>query len=159
MLWFVLWRQTWWTLIGLVAIYDIYISKWYLKAFWNSHIDLKGKNKSYNFVAGWVEAIVFAVVVASLFRIYFVEMYVIPSSSMEKTLLVGDYLGVSKVSYGPKLPNTPLSIPFVHNINPFNSKKRSYVEWIKNPYHRLAGFGEIKRGDVVVFNYPQGDTV
>ncbi|MEG1634772.1 MAG: S26 family signal peptidase, partial [Rikenellaceae bacterium] len=109
MLWFVLWRQTWWTLIGLVAIYDIYISKWYLKAFWNSHLDLKGKNKSYNFVAGWVEAIVFAVVVASLFRIYFVEMYVIPSSSMEKTLLVGDYLGVSKVSYGPKLPNTPLS--------------------------------------------------
>lgn len=158
-LWFVLWRETWWTLLGLVVIYDIYISKWYLKAFWNKHLRIKDKNKSYNFVAGWVEAIVFAVVVASLFRIYFVEMYVIPTSSMERTLLVGDYLGVSKVSYGPKLPNTPLSIPFVHNVNPLNPKNRSYVDWIQNPYRRLAGFQEIKRGDVVVFNYPQGDTV
>ncbi len=158
-LWFVVWRGTWWTILGILVIYDIYISKLYLRLFWAKHLETKKRLKSYNSVSGWVESIVFAVVVATLFRNYFLEFYVIPTSSMEKTLLVGDYLGVSKVSYGPKLPNTPLSIPFVHNVNPLNPKKRSYVDWIQTPYKRLAGFGEVKNGDVVVFNFPQGDTV
>ena len=158
-LWFVVWRESWWTLIGVAVIYDVYISKLYLKLFWNKHLDKKSSSKLYNSIGGWVESIIFAVVVASLFRVYFLEFYVIPTSSMEKTLLVGDYLGVSKISYGPKLPNTPLSIPFVHNVNPLDAKKRSYVEWILNPYKRIAGFGKVERGDVVVFNYPQGDTV
>ena len=158
-LWFVVWRESWWLILGVPIIFDIYISKFYMKLFWGKHLDKKESSKSYNFILGWVEAIVFAIVVASLFRTYLLEFYVIPTSSMEKTLLVGDYLGVSKVSYGPKLPNTPLAMPFVHNVNPIDSEKRSYVEWIKNPYKRIAGLGKVKRGDVVVFNYPQGDTI
>lgn len=156
---FVIWSQIWWSIIGLIVIFDIYISKYYHKLFWNKHTNFKESNSSYRFVMGWVEAIVFAVVVASFIRIYFVEMYVIPSPSMEKTLLVGDYLGVSKVSYGPKMPNTPLSIPFVHNISPLDKSKKSYLEWIKRPYRRLMGCDTVKHNDVVVFNYPEGDTV
>lgn len=156
---FIVWSQIWWMLIGVPVIYDIYISKNYYRLFWRRHLERKESNRTYRGVMGWVEAIVFAVVVASLIRIYFVEMYVIPSPSMEKTLLVGDYIGVSKVSYGPKLPNTPLSLPFVHNVNPLDPTKKSYLEWIKRPYRRLAGCDTIKHNDVVVFNYPEGDTV
>lgn len=156
---FVVWTRAYWSIIGVVVIYDIYISKYYYKWFWGKHLELKRKNKSYKSVIGWVEAIVFAVVVATLVRVYFVEMYVIPSASMEKTLLIGDYIGVSKISYGPKMPNTPLSFPFVHNVNPFNTAQKSYLEWIKRPYDRLAGLDTLKSHDVVVFNYPEGDTV
>lgn len=158
-LWFIVWANIWWTILGLIFIYDYYISKNYRKLFWNKHLSLKEKNKSYRSIAGWVEALIFAVVVATLVRTYFVEMYVIPTPSMEKSLLIGDYLGVSKVAYGPKLPNTPLSFPFVHNMNPLNPEKKSYVEWIKRPYRRLLGLDTVERLDVVVFNYPEGDTV
>lgn len=156
---FIVWSQIWWMLIGVVVIFDIYISKYYYKLFWKEHLIRKENGAFYRNVMGWVEAIIFAVVVASLIRIYFVEMYVIPSPSMEKTLLVGDYIGVSKIAYGPKLPNTPLALPFVHNVSPFDVAKKSYVEWIKRPYRRLAGLDTIKHNDVVVFNYPEGDTV
>lgn len=156
---FIVWSQIWWMLIGLIFIYDVYISKYYYRLYWKKHLEKKASSSAYRGVMGWVEAIVFAVVVASLIRIYFVEMYVIPSPSMEKTLLVGDYIGVSKIAYGPKLPNTPLSLPFVHNINPLDPTKKSYVEWIKRPYRRLMGCDTIKHNDVVVFNYPEGDTV
>jgi len=78
---------------------------------------------------------------------------------MEKSLLVGDYLFVSKTAYGPKTPNTPLSFPFVHNTMPLTKGTKSYLEWIKKPYHRMAGFGKIKNDDVVVFHFPEGDTV
>lgn len=156
---FIVWSQIWWMLIGVVVIYDIYISKYYYKWFWKKHLIRKEKGAFYRNTMGWIEAIIFAVVVASLIRIYFVEMYVIPSPSMEKTLLVGDYIGVSKIAYGPKLPNTPLALPFVHNISPFNPAHKSYVEWIKRPYRRLVGLDTVKHNDVVVFNYPEGDTV
>ncbi|MBE9488540.1 MAG: signal peptidase I [Bacteroidetes bacterium] len=156
---FVVWSKIYWSIIGVAFIYDLYISKLYYKYFWSKHLNLKAKNRAYKSAMGWIEAIVFAVVVASIFRIYFVEMYVIPSASMEKSLLVGDYIGVSKMTYGPRLPNTPISIPFVHNVNPLNPEKKSYVEWIKCPYNRLAGFQGIEHHDVVVFNYPEGDTV
>lgn len=156
---FIVWSQIWWMAIGVVIIFDIYISKIYYRLFWGKHLQIKERNSAYRSVMGWVEAIIFAVVVASLIRIYFVEMYVIPSPSMEKTLLVGDYIGVSKIAYGPKLPNTPLALPFVHNINPLNPTKKSYCEWIRRPYRRLFGLDTIKHNDVVVFNYPEGDTV
>jgi signal peptidase I len=91
-------------------------------------------------------------------RTFFIEAYVIPTSSMEKSMLVGDYLFVSKVAYGPKVPNTPLAIPLVHNQTPL-LKIESYSELIKLPYKRLAGFGKIKRNDIVVFNFPNGDTI
>ncbi|NVO18094.1 MAG: signal peptidase I [Bacteroidetes bacterium] len=107
----------------------------------------------------WVDAIIFAVVAASIIRIFMVEAYTIPTSSMEKSLLVGDFLFVSKLSYGPKLPNTPIAFPFVHHTLPLTKNTKSYLEWIKWPYYRFPGFTTIKHNDVVVFNYPDGDTV
>jgi signal peptidase I len=107
----------------------------------------------------WVDAIIFAVIAASIIRIFLIEAYTIPTSSMEKTLLVGDYLFVSKLSYGPKVPNTPLSFPFVHHTLPMTESVKSYLEWISLPYYRFPGLKRIKNMDVVVFNYPDGDTL
>jgi signal peptidase I len=105
----------------------------------------------------WVDAAVFAIVAATLIRIFVFEAYTIPSGSMEKTLLINDFLFVSKFSYGPRLPNTPLSIPFIHNYIPGTSS-RSYTTAVKIPYTRWFA-SPVKRGDVVVFNFPEGDTV
>jgi signal peptidase I len=110
-------------------------------------------------VREWVDAIIFAVIAASIIRIFFIEAYTIPTSSMEKTLLVGDYLFVSKVNFGPKVPNTPLSFPFVHHTLPLTESTKSYLEWIELPYYRFPGLQKIKNMDVVVFNYPDGDTL
>lgn len=107
----------------------------------------------------WLDAIIFAVIAASIIRTFFIEAFTIPTSSMEKTLLVGDYLFVSKVSYGSKLPNTPIAFPFAHHTLPFTRSTKSYLEWIKLPYFRLPGLGKVKNNDMVVFNYPDGDTV
>lgn len=106
----------------------------------------------------WVDAIVFAVVAATIIRTFLLEAYTIPTSSMEKSLLVGDFLFVSKMAYGPKIPMTPVAFPFVHHTMPLTGSK-SYVEWFKLPYYRFPGFGDVKLYDAVVFNYPSGDTV
>ena len=108
-------------------------------------------------VREWIDAAVFAVVAATIIRTFIFEAYTIPTGSMEKTLLVNDFLFVNKSSYGPRLPNTPLSFPFVHHTLPFANSK-SYLEWIKIPYTRIFE-SPVKRNDVVVFNYPVGDTV
>ncbi|HEX2536090.1 MAG TPA: signal peptidase I, partial [Chitinophagaceae bacterium] len=105
----------------------------------------------------WVDAAVFAIVAATLIRTFIFEAYTIPSGSMEKSLLINDFLFVSKFSYGPRIPNTPLSIPFVHNYIP-GSNRKSYTELVKFPYIRWFD-SPVKRGDVVVFNFPAGDTV
>ncbi len=105
----------------------------------------------------WVDAAIFAIVAATLIRTFVFEAYTIPSGSMEKTLLVNDFLFVSKFSYGPRIPNTPLSVPFVHNYLPGTSSK-SYTTALKLPYIRWFA-SPVKRGDVVVFNFPAGDTV
>src|SRR5690606_7235778 len=105
----------------------------------------------------WVDAAVFAIVAATLIRTFVFEAYTIPTGSMEKTLLINDFLFVSKFSYGPRIPNTPLSIPFVHNYIPGTSSK-SYSEAIKIPYTRWFA-ADVQRDDVVVFNFPAGDTV
>ena len=110
-------------------------------------------------VREWVDAIIFAVIAATIIRMFLVEAYTIPTSSMEKSLLVGDFLFVSKLSYGPKIPNTPIAFPFVHHTLPLTKYSKSYVEWIKLPYYRFPGFRNIHNNDVVVFNYPDGDTV
>lgn len=107
----------------------------------------------------WVDAIIFAVIAATIIRTFLIEAYTIPTASMEKSLLRGDFLFVSKIAYGPKIPNTPLSFPFVHHTMPFSSERKSYVEWIKFNYYRFPGLSKIKNNDVVVFNYPEGDTV
>src|SRR5450432_121010 len=105
----------------------------------------------------WIDAGIFAVVAATLIRTFVFEAYVIPTPSMEKTLLVNDFLFVSKFSYGPRIPNTPIAMPFVHHTMPVFDMK-SYVEWIHIPYTRWFP-SPVKRNDVVVFNFPAGDTV
>lgn len=105
----------------------------------------------------WVDAAVFAIVAATLIRTFVFEAYTIPTPSMEKTLLVNDFLFVSKFSYGPRIPNTPLAMPFVHHTIPYLNVK-SYVEWIHIPYTRWFP-SPIKRNDVVVFNFPVNDTL
>lgn len=105
----------------------------------------------------WVDAAVFAVVAATIIRTFIFEAYTIPTGSMEKTLLVNDFLFVNKSSYGQRLPNTPLSFPFVHHTLPVTNAQ-SYLEWIRIPYKRLFAT-DVKRNDVMVFNYPVGDTV
>lgn len=152
----VIWLGAYIWFIGLAVIFDIYVSQKVHWAFWKKKNPPDGKQTK---VVEWVDAIIFAVIAASFIRMFFIEAYTIPTSSMEKSLLVGDYLFVSKTAYGPKTPNTPLSFPFVHNTMPVLKNTKSYVEWIKRPYKRMAGFGRIKNDDVVVFHFPEGDTV
>jgi len=106
----------------------------------------------------WFDAALFAIVAATLIRTFFFEAYTIPTGSMEGTMLVNDYLFVSKLAYGPRIPMTPIAVPLVHNTMPFTGGK-SYTEAVQWKYHRLPGFGHVERNDVVVFNYPGGDTV
>jgi signal peptidase I len=115
--------------------------------------DLKKKST----INEWLKAILFAFVTIVLFRLLCFEAFTIPSSSMESTLLTGDYVIVSKLSYGPRIPNTPLSFPFAHQRLPFTSYTNSYLDWIKIPYLRLFGSPDIKRNEIVVFNYPMED--
>ena len=106
----------------------------------------------------WADAILFAVVAATLIRSFILEAYTIPTGSMEKTLLIGDFLFVSKVDYGARIPMTPFAFPFAHHTMPVTGSK-AYWDALSLDYRRLPGFTDIKRGDVVVFNYPEGDTV
>ena len=107
----------------------------------------------------WADSIVFALVAAVIIRGSIFELYNIPSSSMEKSLLVGDHLVVSKLAYGPRVTMTPLSLPLIHNTIPLTGDKvESYLKWIELPYHRYPGYTHVKRYDAVVFNFPEGDT-
>lgn len=110
-------------------------------------------------VREWVDAIIFAVVAATIIRTFLFEAYTIPTSSMEKSMLVGDYLFVSKIAFGPRMPMTPIAFPFVHHTMPFSETAKSFVEWISFPYYRFPGMTTVKQNDPVVFNYPEGDTV
>lgn len=150
---FLLWVRSWWGLIVVPFIFDIYITKKIPWSFWK-----KSKNPAVRSVMSWVDAIVFALVAVYFVNIYIFQNYQIPSSSLEKSLLVGDFLYVSKMSYGPRVPNTPLSMPLAqHTLPVFNTK--SYIEWPQWKYKRVPGFGKVKLNDIVVFNFPAGDTV
>lgn len=107
----------------------------------------------------WIDAIVFAVVAATLIRGFYMEAFTIPTSSMEHTLKRGDFLFVSKMSYGARIPMTPIAFPFAHHTLPGTTQTKSYLEWIKFPFAKLPGFGNVERYDNVVFNFPAGDTV
>ena len=115
-------------------------------------------SKKKTMIREWSEALLFAVIAASAIRTFFFEAFTIPTPSMEKSMLVGDYLFVSKLSYGPKVPQTPLSVPFLHNALP-GGMTNSYSEAMSLPYFRLPGFGSVERLDAVVFNFPHGDTI
>ncbi len=108
-------------------------------------------------VKEWGDSLMFALVAASIIRTYVFEPFQIPTGSMEKTLLVGDFLFVNKLAYGPKVPVTPMSYPLVHNNVPWVNIK-SYIGLETCEYTRLPGFSDVQRNDVVVFNYPSGDT-
>jgi signal peptidase I len=154
---FIIWLRNPVWLVGLFVIFDLYFTKWVKWAFWKKRYKEGEKRNTW---LEWIDALIFALIVATIVRTFFIEAYVIPTSSMEKSLLVGDYLFVSKVAYGPKVPNTPISIPLVHNqISLFDKSHESYSELIKLPDKRLAGFRKIKRNDIVVFNFPNGDTI
>lgn len=150
---FLVWVKSWWGLILVPFIFDIYITKKVPWAFWK-----KSQNPAVRSVMSWVDAIVFALVAVYFVNIYVFQNYQIPSSSLEKSLLVGDFLYVSKMSYGPRVPNTPLSMPLTQHTLPFFNTK-SYVEWPQWKYKRVPGFGKVKLNDIVVFNFPAGDTV
>lgn len=115
------------------------------------------KNYKKGFIREWVDAAVFAIVAATLIRTFIFEAYTIPTPSMEKTLLVNDFLFVSKFAYGPRIPNTPLALPFMHHTI-IGTNTKSYVEWIELPYTRWFSH-PVQRRDVVVFNFPVNDTL
>ncbi|RZK38770.1 MAG: signal peptidase I [Pedobacter sp.] len=116
------------------------------------------KDKKVSKTREWVNAIVFAAVAATFIRVFFFEAYTIPSGSMERSLLVGDFLFVSKVNYGARLPITPIAFPFSHHTLPLTGTK-AYWDGIQMKYRRLPGFQEVKRNDILIFNLPVGDTV
>ena len=124
-------------------------------AFWRKKEE-KDKKKKKSFLREWLDAAIFAVIAATLIRTFFIEAYTIPTPSMEGSLLVNDYLFVSKVAYGPRTPMTPLAVPLVHNTI-FGGE--SYTKAVQWGYHRMPGFGDVDRNDIVVFNFPNGDTV
>ena len=111
-----------------------------------------GKKKK-SFLREWIDSVAFAVTAATIIRWLFFSAFVIPTPSMENTLLVGDYLFVSKLHYGTTTPATPLQIPLSHQTI-WGTEIPSYIDWIKLPQFRLPGFTDVKRGDVVVFNLP-----
>lgn len=152
---FAVWLRLYWLLLANIILFDIYISK---LINWSYPGKLLSKTKILKEIIDWSLAILSALILVIFIRTFIIEAYTIPTPSMEKTLMVGDYLFVSKISYGPKLPNTPVAFPFTHNTMPFSNKK-SYNEKIQWPYKRLSGFSTIKNNDVVVFNFPEGDTV
>ena len=154
LLW-VIWLGNYWWMFGLIVVFDLYVTQKVKWAFWKKHYK-EGEKR--NIWLDWLDAIIFALVAATFIKMFFIEAYVIPSGSMERSLMTGDYLFVSKVRYGPKVPQTPLSIPLIHNVIPVIGGE-SYLTWIQNDYRRLTGFSKVKRNDIVVFNFPNGDTV
>lgn len=150
---FIIWIGNYWWLLGLPVIIDAYITQLIPWTWWK-----KSKNKAFLAVMGWIDAIVFALVAVYFINTFLFQNYQIPSSSLEKSLLVGDFLFVSKASYGPRVPITPLSFPLVQHTLPIVNTK-SYIETPQWDYKRLKGFDEIERNDIVVFNFPTGDTV
>jgi signal peptidase I len=153
---FVIWLQVYWLLVGILVIMDYFITRVLPVPQIRRLIKLPTIVVE---IFDWLGAIITALLFVIVIRTLFIEAYSIPTPSMEKTLMVGDYLFVSKLSYGPKIPNTPLAFPFTHNKMPFSEKKKSYSEKVHWPYKRLGGLGEVRNNDVVVFNFPEGDTV
>lgn len=149
---FLYWVESWWGLLVLPFIFDVYITK---KIRWQWWKDSVGPTR---FIMSWVDAIVFALVAVYFINQFFFQNYVIPSSSLEKSLLTGDYLFVSKLSYGPRIPQTPLTMPLTQHTLPLFECK-SYIEFPQWDYRRVKGTGKVELNDIVVFNFPAGDTI
>ncbi len=152
LLW-VIWLGNYWWLLGLAVLFDYHITKKVKWLFWKKEYK---EGEKHNEILEWLDAIIFAVVFVTFINIFFFQAFKIPSSSMESTLYTGDHLFVGKLAFGPKLPETPLTIPFTHNVI---GRKESYSTAIQRPYKRLKGFRDVRKGDCIVFNFPNGDTV
>jgi signal peptidase I len=148
----VIWIGNYWFLIGLGVIYDLYVSEKVNWTFWKKR---HGRNSAF---VEWLDALIFAVIAVTLINIFFFQNYRIPTPSMEKSLLVGDHLFVSKLAYGPRMPNTPIAFPFTQHTMPVTNGK-SWSNLVLWPYKRLVGGGKVKNNDPIVFNFPAGDTV
>lgn len=148
---FLVWVKSWLGIIVIPFIIDNYTTRFIPWSWWKN-----SQNATLRKVMGWVDAIVFALVAVYFVHIYFFQNYVIPTSSLEKSLLVGDYLFVSKYNYGPRKPQTPLSMPLTQHTMPVIGGK-SYIDAIQWDYERVQGLENVERGDIVVFNYPAGD--
>ena len=142
---------SWWWLILLPLLIDFYFTRWINWRYLREH-----PNPTVRLLGGLVEDIIFVVFTVSIIFTYFFQNFAIPSSSLEKTLLIGDYLFVNKLSYGPRVPMTPVAFPLAHNTI---LGHKSYLDEPSLPYRRLKGFGKVERNDLVVFNFPAGDTV
>lgn len=150
---FLYWVESWWGLLLVPFMFDRHITHY---IHWGSWRNIK--NPTLRFIMSWIDAITFAMVALYFVNTFIFQNYQIPSSSLEKTMLVGDYLYVSKVSYGARKPMTPIHFPLVQNKLPFFNCN-SYLSWPKWKYDRVKGLGHVKRSDIVVFNFPAGDSV
>ena len=148
-----IWMENFWMLAGLIVLVDIFLTKFIPWGGWK-----KTKNSKVREMLEWVDDILFALIAVYIINLFVFQNYQIPTPSLEKSLLVGDYLFVSKLSYGPRVPNTPISFPLVQNTLPF-LKCKSYIEWPNWGYKRVKGLGTVQRNDIVVFNFPAGDTI
>jgi len=148
----VIWIGNYWLLLGLGIIYDMYVTEKVNWTFWKKR---HGRNNAF---IEWLDALIFAVIAVTLINIFLFQNYRIPTPSMEKSLLVGDHLFVSKLAYGPRMPNTPIAFPFTQHTLPITNGK-SWSNLVIWPYKRLAGGGVVKNNDPIVFNFPAGDTV
>lgn len=147
----VAWMGTWWLAVFELLLFDIYITGYIPFTWWKN-----SKSKLTRSVMSWVDAIVYALILVYFVFAFVGQNYQIPSSSLEKTLLTGDYLWVNKMVYGPRVPMTPVNFPLVHN-SLFGFK--SYLDNPSVKYKRLKGLRDVAEGDIVVFNFPAGDTV
>lgn len=145
----------WLVLLPIVA--DMFTTRYINWSWWRKY---KDTNSTLYAICSWVDAIVFALVAVYFINLYFFQNYQIPSSSLEKSLRVGDFLFVSKMSYGARVPNTPLSMPLVqHTMPTWLGGTKSYIDYPHWDYKRLKGWDSPRKGDIVVFNFPAGDTV
>jgi len=150
---FTIWFEYYCLLPGVLLIADIYFTKFIS---WN-HLGKIKVPRQFRTLKDTVVILLVALFLSQIIRILFIEAYKIPTPSMEKTLLVGDYIFVSKIHYGPKLPGTPLSLPLLPNM--FSNGMVTYSKRIELPYKRLKGINRVRRNDVIVFHFPEGDTV
>ena len=148
----VIWIGLYFLLPLNLVLFDIFLTRridWTLRSY--------GLPKYLQASLEWTGIVLLALICSFGIKVLLVETYKIPTPSMEETLLAGDYIFVSKLAYGPRLPETPLAVPFYHNTMP--SGKKSYSERLRMPHKRLKGFSRVKRGDIIVFNFPEGDTM
>jgi signal peptidase I len=150
------WVGQHWLLLGIIIIADLYLTHFVNWRFWRKRLPDGEKQK---IAAEIIDSLVIAMMLAVFIRLFVAQAYTIPTSSMEKTLTVGDYILVSKLHAGPRLPMTPVTVPFTHNTLPFTENKKSFSTKYALPYKRLSGLSAIHNFDIVVFNYPIGDTV